>query len=242
MEQLFNRNGTEFNGMPETNDAGKPVRYVPVACDRCAVINGQRLWVRWIENGQPRSNTGFDCWTCGNTGVRGQRKARLYTATQLARVNKSANTRAQRVAEAHRIAVEQAEAARVAQETAYRAQHADFLAKIATLCSGNGSDFWDRLAADHLRAFSAPSERVIALVEGEVAKRAVDAASKWFGDVGDKVTLTLTVERIIVLEGYYGANYITIARDEQGNAVTYKGRAGSPPDLVHLAFRWDEVK
>ena len=94
MQNLFNRDGTEFNGTPEINEAGKPVRYVPVACDRCAVVNGQRLWVRWIENGQPRSNTGFDCWTCGNTGVRGQRKERLYTAVELARVNKSAATRA----------------------------------------------------------------------------------------------------------------------------------------------------
>ena len=41
----------------------------------------------------------------------------------------------------------------------------------------------------------------------------------------DKVTLTITVERIIVLNSeFYGNNYITIARDEQGNAITYKGK------------------
>ncbi len=61
------------------------------------------------------------------------------------------------------------------QEAAYRAQHADFLAKIATLCTGRGSDFWDRLAADLLVAFTGPSERQIALVNAEVAKRQQNA-------------------------------------------------------------------
>ncbi len=53
---------------------------------------------------------------------------------------------------------------------------------------------------------------------------AARANSQHIGAVGDKVTLTITVERIIVLETIYGTNYITIARDEQGNAITYKGR------------------
>lgn len=225
MEQLFTRQGVEFTGTVETNDAGKPVRYVNVSCDRCHVVGGQRLWIMGVENGRPYSRTGFDCWTCGNTGVRGTRQERLFTAVELARVNKAAVTRAARKAEAHRVAVEQAEVARAAQEAAYRAQHADFLAKIGTLCTGTGSDFWDRLAADLLLAFRSPTARQIELVNTEVAKRAANAASGFVGAVGDKITLTLTVERIIVIDGYYGTDYITIARDEQGNVVTYKGRA-----------------
>ena len=51
------------------------------------------------------------------------------------------------------------------------------------------------------------------------------ANSQFIGAVGDKVTLTITVEHIIVLRSeFYGNNYITIARDEQGNAITYKGK------------------
>jgi hypothetical protein len=53
---------------------------------------------------------------------------------------------------------------------------------------------------------------------------AARANSQHIGAVGDKVTLTITVERIIVLESQFGTNYITIARDEQGNAITYKGK------------------
>jgi hypothetical protein len=41
--------------------------------------------------------------------------------------------------------------------------------------------------------------------------------------VGDKVTLTITIDRIITIEGYYGTNFIHIARDENGNVLTYKG-------------------
>jgi hypothetical protein len=220
MQNLFSRDGTKFNGTPEFNDAGKPVRYVPVACDRCCVINGQRLWVRWIENNQPRSNTGFDCWTCGNTGVRGQRKERLYTAVELARVNKSAATRAVRKAEAHRIAVEQAEAALVAKEAAFRTGNADFIAKLDTL----DGDYWDGFKQSFYARREAPTDRQIALVEGEVAKRQKNAVSEFVGIVGQKVDLILTVERIVVLHSeFYGTNYITIARTPEGNVVTYKG-------------------
>jgi hypothetical protein len=55
---------------------------------------------------------------------------------------------------------------------------------------------------------------------------AARANSQHIGNVGDKVTLTITVERIVVLKSeFYGDNYITIARDEQGNAITYTGRS-----------------
>jgi hypothetical protein len=220
MTTLFNRDGSEFSGTPEFNDAGKPVRYVPVACDRCTVVGGQRLWVRWIENGQPRSNTGFDCWTCSNTGVRGQSRERLYTAVELARVNKSAATRAARKAEAQRIAAEQAEVALAAKEAAFRTGSAEFIAKLETL----EGDYWDGFKQSFYARREAPTERQIGLVEAEVAKRAANATSEFFGAVGEKITLTLKVERIVVLHSeFYGTNYITIARTPEGNVVTYKG-------------------
>jgi hypothetical protein len=223
--QLFTREGQEFNGTVNHNEAGKAVHTVNVVCDRCHVIGGRRLWIMGIENNRPYSKTGFECWTCGNTGVRATRQERLFSADELARVNKAAATRA-----AKRFAAEQAAAAakaaeRATAEAAYRAANADFLAKIATLCVGDGQAFWDRLAADLLHWLRAPSERQAALVEAEIAKRVQNASSAFVGAVGDKVTLTITVERIIVLESeFYGRNFITIARTAEGNVVTYKGR------------------
>lgn len=233
---LFTRNGEEFKGQPD-NSFGKPVRWVNVACDRCHVIGGQRLWVMGTENGRPYSKTGFSCWTCGNTGIRKTVKERLYSEAELARLNKSAATRyakrqAAYVAEQQRLSAERAE-----KEAAYRAQHADFLAKIATLCTGNGSDFWDKMSADLLLAFRSPSERQIQLVEAEVAKRQKNASSAFFGEVGQRLTITLTVERVITLESqFYGTTWITIGRTPEGNVVTYKGTAniGSTDDTVTL--------
>ena len=220
MTKLFTRQGDEFTGEVETNCAGKAIRYVPIPCDRCHVINGQRLWVMGTENGRPYSKTGFECWTCGNTGVRGTRKERLYTESELARVNKTAATRADRKAEADRIAREQAEAARAAKDAGFRAENAQFIAKLSSL----DGEFWDGFRESFLTRAIAPTERQIGLVEAEIAKRAQNAASGHLGAIGDKLTMTIAVERIIVLESkFYGTNYITIARDEQGNIISYKG-------------------
>jgi hypothetical protein len=43
--------------------------------------------------------------------------------------------------------------------------------------------------------------------------------------VGQKVTLTLTVVHIVVLDGAYGTNYIHICEDADQNVVIYKGKA-----------------
>jgi hypothetical protein len=215
---LFTRTGTEFTGTVEHDDNGRPVRLVAVACDRCVVINGQRLWIMGIENGAPYSKTGFDCWTCGNSGVRGERKERLFTAEQLVRLNKAAATREAKAAAAANKAREE----RLAAETAFRAEHADFISKLECL---GGTEFWDDFRSSFLSRMAAPTERQIAVVEGEIAKRAANAASGHFGAIGDRVTLTITVERIIVLQHpVFGTNFITIARCDNGNIISYKGK------------------
>ena len=221
MNQLFTRDGTEFNGNVASDDKGRPVRYVPIGCDRCGTFNGVRVWCRGTLNGQPFSNTGFDCWTCSNTGVRGERKERLYTAAELARVNKAAATREATRAAKAAVAAAQAAAERQAREEALYANHGDFVAKLNSL----DGEFWDGFRVSFFQRLEAPTARQIALVDAEVTKRQQNAASGYIGAVGDKVTLTITVERIIVLESvFHGTNYITIARDERGNVVTYKGR------------------
>lgn len=221
MTKLFTRLGDEFTGTVAFNDSGKPMRYVDVKCDRCHVINGQRLWVMGTINGQPYSHTGFDCWTCGNSGVRRTAQERLYTEVELARVNKAAATRAARKAETDRIAREQFEAARAAKDAAFRAANAEFIGKLIQL----DGEFWDGFRNSFFERMTAPTERQAALVETALAKLAANAGSKHIGRVGDKVELTITVERIIVLESQlYGTNFITIGRAADGSVITYKGR------------------
>lgn len=224
MTQLFTRDGAEFTGTAQFNDAGRAVRYVPVACDRCHVINGERLWVMGTENGQPYSRTGFNCWTCGNTGVRRERQDRLYTAEELARVNKTAATRAARIAEEQRVAREQAEAQREAREAAFWAENSAFVQKLDSLRDEqNPAEFFNKLRADIVGSLRTPSEKLVALVDAEIAKRAALAASRWIGTEGDKVTLTLRIEKIITLRSQWGTSWINICRTTDGNVVVYKG-------------------
>jgi len=89
---------------------------------------------------------------------------------------------------------------------------------------------WGNLTARQVEAV----ESCFAVIDRLEAAR---ANSQHIGAVGDKVTLTITVERVIVLKSeFYIDNYITIARDEQGNAITYKGRSdiGGKGDTVTL--------
>ena len=219
--ELFNRDGKEFTGTPEINEKGKPYTQVAITCDRCHVIGGRRLWIMGIENNRPYSKTGFDCWTCGNTGVRKMVDDRLYTAEELAKINAAAQKRA-----AKRFAAEQAEAARKAAEQAVK--EAAFLTScsdfIATLSKLDG-EFWDSFRESFLRRATAPTERQAAMVEAEVAKRAQNAASAFVGAVGDKIVLTITIERLIPLESQFGTTYINLCRDQQGNVIVYKGNS-----------------
>ena len=219
--KLFTRQGSEFTGTASISEKGRPFQTVAVNCNRCHVVNGVRVWLMGIENGRPFSRTGFSCWTCGNTGVRRYVEERLYTEAELATVNKSAATRAARKAEADRIAFEQAEAARIAKDADFRAANADIIAKLA----GFDGDFWTGFRESFLQRAIAPTERQVALVEGEVAKRSQNASSAFVGVLGCRQRLALTIERIVVLESqFYGTNYITIGRTGDGDVVTYKGR------------------
>lgn len=46
-----------------------------------------------------------------------------------------------------------------------------------------------------------------------------------------------------VSDGYYAATWFRgEGADTRLHVVTYRGESGRPPDLLHLAFRWDDVK
>ena len=219
MTQLFNRDGTEFNGTPDRSPEGKPVHMVAVSCDRCCVVNGQRLWIMGLENGRPYSHTGFDCWTCGNTGIRRFRTERLYTEVELARVNKSAATRAARKVEAHRIAVEKAERQQAEALAAFVAANEGFCQQLSQL----QGEFWDGFRDSFYKRLQAPTERQIALVEGEVAKLQQNATSEHFGTVGERVEIKGTMEKVVSIQSHYGIKFINIIRCESGNVAVHMG-------------------
>ena len=55
----------------------------------------------------------------------------------------------------------------------------------------------------------------------EAKEKAERPDSEYFGEVGKRETFTLTVERVIVTETFYGISKIHIMRDEQGNVAKW---------------------
>jgi hypothetical protein len=65
--------------------------------------------------------------------------------------------------------------------------------------------------------------RQVKLEQWAQERAARDAASKWIGEVGKRIELTLTVNHVVTLCGDYGMTFINLCRDDFGNAVVYKG-------------------
>ena len=215
MTQLFTRSGTEYTGEVKTNANNKPTYTYKVSCNRCCEIAGQRMWIMGINNGSPYSHTGFDCWTCGNTGFTSIKTAPLYTAEQLAKLDAATDKR---------------NAAKVAKQAAIEAQHQAakdaFVAMnkpfFDTLNSLTG-EFWQRLSGDMVARMKEPTERQIELVNGELAKRQQNLSSVHIGAIGDRIEIEGTIQISITIETKFGAKTINVIRCDNGNVVVYRG-------------------
>jgi hypothetical protein len=191
-------------------------------CDYC--FTGIR-WEFWLESADQKTfKVGCDCVAKIGWGVerfevvRAEHvRARRQAGAQKRRDERQAQFAAQRAQQAaERIEATQAwrddNSALVARLQAYSGTN-DFL-----LSSAGALKHWGSLTARHLEA-------VVSCFAGIDRHAAAIVSSQHFGYIGDKVTLTLTVERIIVLASqFYAANYIVICRDESGNVISYKGR------------------
>jgi hypothetical protein len=84
-------------------------------------------------------------------------------------------------------------------------------------------------------------EAILKGVDARAAKRAewasekaaLDAKRAHIGTVGQKVTMTLTVVHVVVLDGTYGTTYIHICEDADQNVVIYKGTSNAMPGKGH---------
>jgi len=73
------------------------------------------------------------------------------------------------------------------------------------------------------------AQRAARRVEWADKQAALNANRQHLGTVGEKITLTLTVVHIVVLDGAYGTTYIHICEDAEQNVVIYKGKAADFP-------------
>ena len=205
MTQLFTRAGTA-----RTPNCVGGYTYT-AKCTRCGGAGGRREW----------NHSGYVCFECGGNGIGKVKLEKLYTPEQNAKLDAAAIKRA----EASTAKANAKEAARVAalvaQSAVFVAEHAEFIAKLKSF----DGDFWAGFRESFLSRAKAPTERQIALVDGEVAKRA-KAPSKHVGSVGEKITLIITCNREVRIESQFGVTWLHLCSDDAGNTVTYKGNAG----------------
>ena len=193
-------------------------------CDYCGTGIRWEFWIKGSVAGARQFKVGCDCVAKTGWGIEGFEKVRAAhtrarrragaTARREARKAQVAAERAQRQTERllASLAWRDANSALVTRLTAYEGAN-EFLKSMA-----HNLTHWGNLSARQVEAV----ESCFAVIDRLEAAR---ANSQHLGAVGDKVTLTITVERVIVLKSeFYDDNYITIARDEAGNAITYKGK------------------
>ena len=193
-------------------------------CDYCGTGIRWEFWIKGSVAGARQFKVGCDCVAKTGWGIEGFEKVRADHT----RARRQAGVQSRRAARQAQLAAERAQrqADRLEATQAWRDANSAVLARLTAY---EGSNEFLRSFTATLAQWGALTPRQLEAVESCFAvidrTEAARANSQHVGNVGDKVTLTITVERIVVLKSeFYGDNYITIARDEQGNAITYKGR------------------
>lgn len=193
-------------------------------CDYCGTGIRWEFWIKGSIAGAKQFKVGCDCVAKIGWGI----DRFLEVRAEHTRARRQAGAQKRRDARKAQIEAERAQrtAQRLEATQAWRDANS---ALVARLEAYEGNNDFLRGSIENLAYWGNLSPRQVEAVESCFAVidrlEAARANSQHIGNVGDKVTLTITVERIVVLKSeFYGNNYITIARDEQGNAITYKGK------------------
>jgi len=192
-------------------------------CDYCGTGIRWEFWIKGSVAGAKQFKVGCDCVAKTGWGI----DRFLEVRAAHTRARRQAGAQSRRAARQEQLAAERAQAHANRQEATQAWRDANS-ALVARLTAYTGTNDFLRGMIQNLTDWGNLSIRQVEAAESCFATidrlEAARANSQHIGTVGDKVTLTITVERIIVLESQFGTNYITIARDEQGNAITYKGK------------------
>jgi hypothetical protein len=118
---------------------------------------------------------------------------------------------------------------------------------------GYGDDFMGKMAESFYtwgKLSPKQCEAILKGIDARAARRAewadkkaaIDAKRDFVGTVGEKITLTLKVVHIVVLDGSFGTVYINICEDENNNTIIYKGNAKGFPEKDETATITATVK
>lgn len=181
-------------------------------CRRCGGAGGWKGW------------PGYTCFDCGGSGQALPRERPCYSADVLAQLNSQAEKRHARAA---------AKAQAKADEE--RAKFQEWLAPrqwavTQAQLHGEGRAH-ERLLAELERERIFPEWIIDSAIMSALrafARRDEAAASEFVGKPGERVTLTLTCEKLMSFPAQWPATtyYVCLMRDEKRNRIVYRG--GSP--------------
>ena len=196
-------------------------------CDYCGMGIRWEFWIKGSIKGAKQFKVGCDCVAKTGWGIEGFeniRKENARARRQAGATKRRESRKAQLAAErADRVAKQlestqawrDANAALVARLNAYEGDNSFLSSMIYSLAQ------WGNLTARQTESV----ESCFAVID---RKEAMKANSKHIGEVGDKVTMTVTVAHTVVITSIYGNTYLSICTDEHGNSVIYKGNAAFP--------------
>jgi hypothetical protein len=196
-------------------------------CDYCGTGIRWEFWIKGSVAGAKQFKVGCDCVAKTGWGI--DRFLEVRAEHTKARRKEGAEKRAAKAREQRKAWIEEQHAARaVERAAATEAWRKENSALAARLDAYTGENDFLRSMIERLGYWGTLSDKQTEAAESCFAvldrKEAARLTSQHIGNVGDKVTLTITIDRIVVIEGHYGTNYINIARDQHGNVVTYKGQ------------------
>jgi len=191
-------------------------------CDYCGTGIRWEFWIKGSIAGAKQFKVGCDCVAKTGWGI----DRFLEVRAEHTRARRQAGAQKRREARQAQLAAERAQrdAQRFEATQSWRDANSALVARLAAY---EGTNEFLRSAHQNIVQWGKLTDRQVEAVEScfAVIERLefARANSQHLGAVGEKITLSLTVENIIAIDGYYGRTYITIARDENGNAITYKG-------------------
>lgn len=225
----FLATGVEFNGAIHSIDEKRgTAKYdVPYPCSRCGGAGGSEKW----------AYTGFTCFECGGHGFKGRTRAiavyspTRYAKLQTARARRAATLAAKRAADDETLAKLRCEAHQ-RKVASFEETRPGFAARLRSHMDASEflADLYTKLTESCgflTEAQVSAAETAIERIEKARASQYVDAT------VGARVTLTVTVERVIIPDstGYYSIqpSWTYICRDAEGRAIIYRGRSEAMP-------------
>lgn len=194
-------------------------------CDYCGTGIRWEFWIKGSIAGAKQFKVGCDCVAKTGWGI----DRFLEVRAEHTRARRQAGAQKRRESRQAQLAAERAlkDAQRFEATQVWRDSNSALVDRLAAY---EGTNEFLRSAHQNIVQWGKLTDRQLEAVESCFAvidrQEFARANSQHIGNVGEKIVLTITVERIIVLKSeFYGDNYITIATDDKGNTITYKGKS-----------------